>query len=151
MKVDEKTLSKLKEQKAFEDETVKKLTPLHNSTENPFMKLFIHRIILDTMKHSDTYQTLIDMNQRVVVGESTRKKMIGELTSHIKNESEMLDKAVELSRSAKDERFRKILKGIVEDEKQHHRILKELFAIIKKEAEDWNQYLYDMFTGGGIP
>ena len=103
------------------------------------------------MKHSDTYQTLIDINRRVIVGETGRKKMTEELTSHIKNESEMLDKAVEISKSVRDKSFRKILEHIVEDEKRHHQILQELFEIIKKEGEDWNKYMYDMFTGGGIP
>jgi bacterioferritin (cytochrome b1) len=150
-KVGEKTLRKLEEQKAFEDETVKKLTPLYNSITNPFVKLFIHRIILDTMGHSDTYQTLIDINRRVVIGETDRKKMKEELTFHITSESEMLDKAVEISRSVEDENFRKILERIVEDEKRHHQILQELFEIIRKEGEEWNRYMYDMFVGGGIP
>lgn len=73
-KVDEKTLEMLKEQKAFEDETVKRLTPLQKSLKNPLVRLFIHRIVLDTMRHSDTYQTLIDLNRRAVVGEIDRKK-----------------------------------------------------------------------------
>jgi ribonucleotide reductase beta subunit family protein with ferritin-like domain len=150
-KIDEKTLRKLEEQKAFEDETAKKLNPLYNSVTNPFVKLFIHRVILDTMKHSDTYQTLIDINRRVVIGETDRKKMKEELTFHITNESEMLDKAAELSKSVKDENFRKILKRIVEDEKRHHQILHELFDIIRKEGEEWNKYMYDMFVGGGVP
>lgn len=64
----------LKEQKAFEDETVKRLTPMYNSAENPLVRLFIHRIILDTMKHSDTYQTLIDLNTRACAREAPCKR-----------------------------------------------------------------------------
>ena len=77
--------------------------------------------------------------------------MTEELTTHVRNESEMLDKAVEISKSVEDETVRRILERIVEDEKRHHQILKELFGIIKKEGEEWNKYMYDMFTGGGIP
>ncbi len=150
-KVDEKTLKRLEEQKAFEDETAKRLRPLYNSVGNTFVKLFIHRIILDTKKHSDVYQTLIDINRRVVVGEADRKRMTEELTSHIGNESQMLDKAVQISKSVKDENFRKILERVVEDEKRHHQILQELLGIIKKEGREWNQYMYEMFTGAGIP
>jgi len=150
-KVDDETLEALKQQKAFEDETAKKLSPLYNSATNPFVRIFIHRIILDTMKHSDTYQTLIELNRRVVLGEIDRKKMTEELTTHIKNEGKMLDRAKEISRTVKDENFRKILEHIIEDEIQHHRILQDIFEIIKKEGEDWNRYLYDMFTGAGIP
>lgn len=150
-KVDDETLEALKQQKAFEDETAKKLSPLYNSAINPFVRIFIHRIILDTMKHSDIYQTLIELNRRVVLGEIDRKKMTEELTTHIKNESKMLDRAKEISRTLKDENFKKILEHIIEDEIQHHRILQDIFEIIKKEGEDWNRYLYDMFTGAGIP
>lgn len=151
MKVDDKTLEKLKAQKTFEDETVLNLSPLYDSAKNPFVRMFIHRIILDTTKHSDIYQTLIELNRRVVIGEIDREKMTEELTAHIRNENKMLDQSKQISKSVKDENYREILERIVEDEKRHHQILQELLGIIKKEGEDWNRYMYDMFTGAGIP
>lgn len=150
-KVDDETMELLKQQKTLEDEMAKKLSPLYKSTTNPFVRLFIHRIILDTMKHSDIYQTLIELNRRVALGEIDRKEMTEELTTHIRNESKMLEKAKEISKAMKDENFKKILEHVIEDEKQHHAILQELFEIIKREGEDWNRYLYEMFTGAGIP
>lgn len=150
-KIDDKNLEMLKEQKAFEDETAKRLTPLYNSMKNPFVRLFIHRIILDTMKHSDTYQTLIDLNKRVVIGDIDRKTMTEKLTTHIKEENRMLKQAERISRTIEDKNFKEILEQIVEDERQHHEILQKLFEILKKEGQDWNRYLYDMFTGAGIP
>ena len=93
-KVDEETLEILKRQKAFEDETVKRLTPLYKSLENPLTKLFINRIMLDTMEHSDLYETLIDLNTRAVVGDIDRKIMTEELTTHLKEENEMMSKAI---------------------------------------------------------
>jgi len=150
-KVDDETLGLLKEQKDFEDKTVKKLTPLYDSLKNPLVKLFIHRIILDTMEHSDLYQTLIDLNKRALVGDIDRKIMNETLTTHIKEENKMLNKAIEISMSMKDRNFRKILERIVEDERRHHQILQELFKIIEQEGKEWNVYLYDMFTGAGIP
>jgi ribosomal protein L20 len=150
-KVDDKSLEMLKEQKAFEDETAKRLIPLYNSVKNPFVRLFIHRIVLDTMKHSDTYQTLIDLNKRVVIGDVDRKTMAEELTTHIKEENRMLKQAEKISGTIEDKNFRQILEQIVEDERQHHKILQQLFEILKKEGLDWNRYLYDMFTGAGIP
>jgi hypothetical protein len=150
-KVDEETLEMLREQKAFEDETVKRLTPLCNSLKNPLIRLFIHRIILDTMEHSDLYETLIDLNTRAVVGDIDKKIMTEELTTHVKEENKMLNNAIEISKSMKDENFKKILERIVEDERRHHQILQELLKVIEKEGKDWNRYLYDMFTGAGIP
>jgi rubrerythrin len=150
-KMDDKTLEMVKAQKDFEDETVKKLTPLYNSLKNPLVKLFIHRIILDTMEHSDLYQTLIDLNERALVGDADRKIMKETLTTHIKEENKMLNKAIELSMSIKDRNIWKIIERIVEDERRHHQILQELFTIIDQEGKDWNVYLYDMFTDSGIP
>jgi len=72
-KVDDKTLSRLKEQKAFEDKVAKGLTFWHESFKNPFVRLFIHRIILDTMRHSDTYQMLIDLNEGAFISEASRE------------------------------------------------------------------------------
>ena len=150
-KVDDEQLEMLKKQKAFEDETVKRLTPLYNSLKNPLTKLFIHRIILDTMKHSDLYGALIYLNTRALGGDIDRKIMTQELTTHVKEENKMLNQAIEISKTVKDENFRKVLEGIVEDEKRHHRILRELLKIIEIEEKDWNRWMLDMFTGGGIP
>ena len=150
-KVDDETLERLKEQKAFEDETVKRLTPLYDSLQNPLVKLFIHRIILDTMEHADLYETLIDINRRAVIGDIDRKLMTEELTTHVKEENRMLKQTIEISKSVKDKDFQHILERIVEDERRHHQILQELLKIIDKEGKDWNRYLYDMFTGAGIP
>ena len=150
-KIDDKTLDMLKEQKAFEDETVKRLSPMYNSTRNPLVRFLVHRIILDTMKHSDTYQTLIDLNKRALIGEIERKTMAKELTTHIKEENKMLKQAEKISGFIEDKNLKQILDQIVEDERQHHGILQKLFEMLEKEAEDWNRYLYDMFTGAGIP
>jgi len=150
-KVDDKTLDMLKRQKAFEDETVKRLTPMYNSTKNPLVRFLVHRIILDTIKHSDTYQTLIDLNTRALVGEIERKTMTQELATHIKEENRMLKQTEKISGSIGDKNFKQILEQIVEDERRHHRILQELLETLEKEAEEWNRYLYDMFTGAGIP
>ena len=85
-KVNDTTLEMLKEQKAFEDKVAKRLTSLYNSMENPLVKLYFHRIILDTMRHCDTYQTLIDLNKRALVGEASKEKMTRELVTHIEEE-----------------------------------------------------------------
>ena len=150
-KVDDDQLEMLKKQKAFEDETVKRLTPLYNSLKTPLTKWFIHRIILDTMEHSDLYEALIYLNTRALGGDADRKIMTQELTTHVKEENKMLNQAIEISKTVKDENFRKVLEGVVEDEKRHHRILRELLKIIEIEEKDWNRWMLDMFTGGGIP
>jgi len=88
--LEEDELLKIKKQKEFEDQTAKKLTPLYETAKNPIIRLFIHSLILDTKKHSDTYQMLIDLNSSALIG--TESKDIGqkELEMHIKEEAQML-------------------------------------------------------------
>ena len=115
--LDENTLSKIKKQKDFEDETAKKLTPLYESAKNPIIKLYIHSIILDTMRHSDTYQMLIDLNDRAQMGEESTNLGEKELKNHITEEAKMLAQTGQISKSVKDKRIKQILSGILEDSK----------------------------------
>jgi hypothetical protein len=145
--LDENTLSKIKKQKDFEDETSKKLTPLYESAKNPIIKLFIHSIILDTMRHSDTYQMLIDLNDRAQIGEESQQLGEQELKSHVAEEAKMLAQTEQISKSVKDKKIKQILSNILEDEQKHHRVLNELLKILKQESKEWDAYLYDLIEG----
>ncbi len=145
--LDEDTLSKIKKQKEFEDLTAKKLTPLYESAQNPVIKLFIHSIILDTMRHSDTYQMLIDLNSSAVMGRESEDIGEKELKSHIAEEAIMLKQTKDISEVVKDKKIKHIILNILEDEKKHHRILSDLLEILKKESAEWDAYLYDLICG----
>ncbi|HTY74377.1 MAG TPA: hypothetical protein VMD05_02295 [Candidatus Nanoarchaeia archaeon] len=145
--LDESALNKIKKQKAFEDETSKKLTPLYEAAQNPIIKLYLHSIILDTMRHSDTYQMLIDLNERAQIGEESEKLAESELKNHIVEEAKMLKQADEISKSVKDKRIKQLVLGILEDEKRHHRVLTELMKVLKMESKEWDAYLYDLIDG----
>jgi hypothetical protein len=145
--LDESTLNRIKQQKDFEDKTAKKLTPLYESAKNPVMKLFLHSIILDTMRHSDTYQMLIDLNASAVMGKESQDLGQTELAVHIKEEAKMLKQAKEISEIVKDKKIKQIVLNILEDEKKHHRVLTRLLEILKTEATEWDAYLYDLITG----
>ena len=103
--LDEDAFNKIKKQKDFEDQTVKKLTPIYESAQNPVIKLFIHNIILDTMRHSDTYQMLIDLNSTAVMGKESQEIGEKELASHIKEEAKMLKQAKDISDVVKDKKI----------------------------------------------
>lgn len=145
--LDENALNKIKKQKDFEDETSKKLTPLYKSAENPIIKLYLHSIILDTMRHSDTCQMLIDMNERAQIGDEATKLGEKEIKIHIAEEAKMLKQAEEISKLVKDKKIKQIILDILEDEKKHHRVLTDLMGILKKESKEWDAYLYDLITG----
>ncbi len=48
------------------------------------------------MRHSDTYQMLIDLNSTAVMGKESQEIGEKELASHIKEEAKMLKQAKEL-------------------------------------------------------
>ena len=79
--LDENTLNKIKKQKDFEDQTAKSLKPLYESAKNPLIKTLIHSLILDTTKHSETYQMLIDLNSTAVIGKES--KDLGKRRLHV--------------------------------------------------------------------
>ncbi|MCW4018645.1 MAG: hypothetical protein NWF00_08230 [Candidatus Bathyarchaeota archaeon] len=144
---DQTVLDKIKQQKEFEDQTVEKLTPLYESAKNPLVKLHIHGIILDTMKHSEAYQMLIDLNASAVMGKESEELGKEELESHIAEEAKMLKQAQEISEGIKDKKIKQLVLNILEDEKRHHRILKEMMEVLEKESAEWDAYLYDLITG----
>jgi rubrerythrin len=47
----------------------------------------------------------------------------------------------------KDKKIKQLILGILEDEKKHHRVLKDLLGILKKESTEWDAYLYDLIEG----
>ena len=145
--LDEKALSKIKQQKDFEDQTAKKLKPLYESAQNPVIKLFLHSIILDTLRHSDTYQMLIDLNSSALMGKESEDIGQKELTDHIKEEAKMLKQTKDISEVVKDKKIKQLIVNILEDEKKHHRMLSDLLEILKKESAEWDAYLYDLMTG----
>ena len=121
---------KLKEQKILEDEVAKRLKTFYNSTTNPLVKLFIHWIILDTMKHSEIYQTLITLDSGIIVGDIEKDRMAKELTNHVSKEKEMLKKSEEIGAQIEDRRTKELYEIIINDEKRHHQILVDLLWII---------------------
>jgi hypothetical protein len=145
--LEEDALNKIKKQKDFEDQTAKKLTPLYESAKNPVIKLFIHSLILDTMRHSDTYQMLLDLNSSAQMGDESKDIGQKELTIHIKEEAQMLMQTKEISEVVKDKKIKQLILNILEDEQKHHRVLKEVLEILNKESKEWDAYLYDLITG----
>lgn len=145
--LDEDALSKIKTQKDFEDLTAKKLTPLYESAKTPVIKLFIHSLILDTMRHSDTYQMLIDLNSSAQIGQESKDIGQKELAIHIKEEAQMLKQTKDISEVVKGKKIKQLILNILEEEKKHHRVLKELLEILNKESTEWDAYLYDLITG----
>ena len=146
-KLDENSLKKMKKQKEFEEQTAKSLTPVYEAAKNPLVKTLIHGLILDTTKHAETYQMLIDLNTQGLVGEESKALGQKEVAKHLKEEAFMLKQTQEISEVVKDKNLKQVILNILEDEKKHHKILTELLEMLEKESKEWDAYIYDLITG----
>ena len=133
--LDENTLNKIKKQKDFEDQTAKSLKPLYESAKNPLIKTMIHSLILDTTKHSETYQMLIDLNSTAVIGKESKDLGKTEIARHLKEEAFMLKQTEEMSKVVKNERVKQVLLNILDDERKHHRVLTQLIEMLQKNPQ----------------
>ena len=129
--MDEELMGMLKEQRAFEQNTAASLTASVNRTRNSIVRLFLNRLVLDSLKHADLLQALIDLNTGAIVSDIDKHRMKKELNKHVVNEKEMLSRAQAIADKVEDERTKGLLRQIVEDEQRHHRILNELLRIIE--------------------
>jgi rubrerythrin len=145
--MDEELMGMLKEQRAFEQNTADSLTASVNRTKNSIVRLFLNRLVLDSLKHADLLQALIDLNTGAIVADIDKYRMKKELSKHILNEKEMLSRAQKIVSKVEDEKTRSLLQQIVEDEQRHHKILNELLRIIGTieniRDEDWWELYYD--------
>jgi len=137
----------LKEHRSLEQNTADSLTALVNRTKNSIVRLFLNRLVLDSLKHADLIQALIDLNTGAIVADIDKYRMKRELTKHVLNEKEMLSRAQKIMSKVEDERTKGLLRQIIEDEQRHHKILNELLRIIETieniRDEDWWELYYD--------
>ena len=90
---------------------------MYESAKNPVIKLFIHSLILDTMRHSDTYQMLLDLNSSAQMGDESKDIGQKELTMHIKEEAQMLKQTKEISEVVKDKKIKQIILNILNNKR----------------------------------
>jgi len=145
--MDEELIGMLKEQQAFEQNTAESLTASVNRTKNSIVRLFLNRLVLDSLKHADIIQALIDLNTGAVVSDIDKYRMKKELSKHVLNEREMLSRVQAIIGKVEDERTKGLLRQIIEDEQKHHKILNELLRIIETieniSDQDWWELYYD--------
>ena len=145
--MDEELIEMLKEHRTFEQNTAESLTASVNRTKNSIVRLFLNRLVLDSLKHADIIQALIDLNTGAVVSDIDKYRMKKELSKHVLNEREMLSRVQAIIGKVEDERTKGLLRQIIEDEQKHHKILNELLRIIETieniSDQDWWELYYD--------
>jgi rubrerythrin len=122
--------SLLRDQMELEKKTAEVLGLTAQKTKNSVVKLFINRLVLDSLKHADMLQALIDLNAGTLVTVVDKEDMKASLEEHVKQEKEMLNKLERILERVEDPKAKSLLKQIAEDERKHHEILDEVTRIV---------------------
>ncbi len=120
----------LRDQIALEKNTADVLSSTVQKTKNSIVKLFLDRLILDSLKHADMLQALIDLNAGTLVTIVDKEDMRTSLEKHVEQEEKMLNRLEEILERAEDPKAKSLLKQIAEDERRHHTILEEVTRIV---------------------
>jgi rubrerythrin len=138
-------ISMLERQRMMEEETAEALNKLLKNVENKVVKLMLHGLILDSIKHADILQAVVDVLKGKVFSEVEKFELNRGLETHIKNEEEMMNRFRDIVNRVEDERVKGIISQIIKEEERHHQELRELFNIFKSlgnlSEEDWWEYL----------
>jgi len=120
----------LRDQMALEKKTAEVLSSTVQRTKNSVVRLFLNRLVLDSLKHADMLQALIDLNAGTLITIVDKEDMKTSLEKHVEQEEEMLNRLEEILERVEDPKAKPLLKQIAEDEKRHHRILDEVTRIV---------------------
>ena len=139
-------LGLLKEQLALERETIASMDEQVRRTKNRIIRLLLHGIVLDSMKHIDMLETMIDLLTGSVVPETEKDELGKELNRHVQIEKDSLDRLEGVIRKTEDKGVRFLLQNIASDERRHHTVLDQIISTLAIGENitdmDWWDYLY---------
>jgi rubrerythrin len=130
----------LRDQMVLEKKTAEVLSSTVQRTKNSVLRLFLDRLVLDSLKHADMLQALIDLNAGTLVTMVEKEEMKDALDKHVAQEKEMLRRLEQIIEKVEEPKAKSLLKQIAEDERRHHRILDEVTKILSWRSttdEQW--------------
>ncbi|MBS7644789.1 MAG: hypothetical protein QW569_03070 [Candidatus Bathyarchaeia archaeon] len=129
----------------FEGEVAERLGSLMNRVRNNIIRLLLHTLILDSMKHASIIRALLDAAQGVHIAEADKRILKEELSRHISEEEAMLGKVKDVAEKVEDVDVKAILNQISLEEERHHKSLKQLLSILDRVDQvgddEWWKYM----------
>lgn len=114
---------------AVESEAVTLYSEASEEVESSAVKHILHMIQLDSMKHLDVCQFIIDVLQGEDVLKNERQEIFNGLQRHLDIEKDSLNIAKKIERHyliRNTKGFQELVKRWKNDEKEHHKALKNL-------------------------
>jgi len=147
----------LREQIKIENKIVESLNNSFNDVKNPAVKGVLKGISLDSVKHAEMYDSAVRLLTEV--GPALREERLEEqkklVEEHIRMEAELIERISKKIPDVEDEKVKLVLNAILEDEKRHHRLLKEVLRVLVRgetiTEEDWWNLLWKNVPFHGAP
>jgi rubrerythrin len=141
----EELIGFLKDQIKVENRIVDSLNKSLPEIDNPTVKGVLKGISLDSVKHAEMYGSAVRLMKTVskALTQENLDKQKDLVEKHIEMEAELIKKISKTLPTVKDNKVKLLLNAILEDEKRHHGLLKEILEILVKgetitEADWWD-------------
>ncbi len=135
----------LKEQVKVENKIVDSLNKSLPEIENPTVRGVLKGVSLDSVKHAEMYASAVRLMTTVskALTQENLDKQRDLVERHIQMEAELIKKISKVLPTVKDGKVKLLLSAILEDEKRHHGLLKQILEILVKgetitEADWWD-------------
>lgn len=152
----EDLLEKLRKQEKFERFNAEVISQTVAKMKNIVVKLLLHGIALDSLKHSDILNALIGLfSGSAAISDDEKERLEENLQKHIEFEEKMLEEYEKIIGKIENKEARFLIEYILSDERRHHKTIKEIMEqVVSKETiteEDWWEMLYKDATSHGAP
>jgi len=135
----------LKEQVKVENKIVDSLNKSLPEIDNPTVKGVLKGVSLDSVKHAEMYASAVRLMTTVskALTQENLDKQKDLVERHIQMEADLIKKISKVLPTVKDNKVKLLLNAILEDEKRHHGLLKQILEILVKgetitEADWWD-------------
>jgi len=135
----------LKQQIKVENAIVNSLNKSLPTVDNPTVKGVLKGISLDSVKHAEMYASAARLMTTVskALTQDNLDKQKDLVEKHIEMEARLIKEIGKVLPTVKDAKVTLLLKAILEDERRHHALLKEVLEILVKgetitEADWWD-------------
>lgn len=157
MNSDDDLVNFLKEQVRIENKIVQSLNKSLVDIDNPTVKGVLRGISLDSVKHAEMYtsavQLLTGMPKALQQEQLDQQKNL--LEKHIQMEATLIEKISKTLPKVKNAKVKLLLEAILQDEKRHHELLKQILEILVKgetiTEDDWWDTLWKNVPFHGSP
>jgi len=159
METREKLIQLIKEQIEIEKENVRQVNETEKKVDNAAAKLSLLEIRLDSQKHADILNGILEVLGGVPASKTLWEHRIEsyidpfvvqrELENHEQREAEMIEHVEEEIKHTEDKGLKLLLQHVLDDERKHHKILETIVKHLHKVNPISS--LTSIFKGSKVP